>query len=116
MNRWFLVTITIQPKCLSKSSRLGLDIKHGCCVPAVAIRIYCRKKPEIENSPLESRVVWELLSSVESPDKYEIFFDNFFSSHKLLKELPEDNSKATGKIQDNRSEGCSLKSPKEANK
>ncbi|GFV31429.1 piggyBac transposable element-derived protein 3 [Trichonephila clavipes] len=74
-----------------------------------------REKNEIENSFLASKVVWKLLSisSVERPDKHEIFF---FSSHKLLTELSENNFKATGKIRDVRTERCPLKSPKEANK
>ncbi|GFQ80982.1 piggyBac transposable element-derived protein 2 [Trichonephila clavata] len=80
------------------------------------MRIYCGKKPETENSPLGSRVVWELLSSVKNPDKHEIFFDNFFSSHKLLTELSEKNFKATSTIRDNRTGRCPLKSPKEAKK
>ncbi|GFX76524.1 piggyBac transposable element-derived protein 3 [Trichonephila clavipes] len=75
-----------------------------------------KKKPEIENYPLGSRVVWEILSIVESPDMYKIFLDIFLSSHKLLTEMSENNFKATGKIPDNRTERCPLKSPKEANK
>ncbi|GFW88909.1 piggyBac transposable element-derived protein 3 [Trichonephila clavipes] len=77
---------------------------------------FIAEKLEIGNSPLGSRVVRELLFSVESPDRHEIFFDNFFSSHKLLTELSENNFKATGKIPDNRTERCPLKSSKEANK
>ncbi|PRD27645.1 UNVERIFIED_CONTAM: hypothetical protein NCL1_34771 [Trichonephila clavipes] len=45
-----------------------------------SMKIYCRKKPELENSPQGSSVYPKL----ENPDKHEIFFDIFFPSHKLL--------------------------------
>ncbi|GFU89509.1 hypothetical protein TNCV_4802711 [Trichonephila clavipes] len=67
MNRWSLPTITLQPKCLSKASRLGLDIKYGCCVPAVAILTLYEnlwKKPGTRNSPLGSRAEVPKLFSV----------------------------------------------------
>ncbi|GFW63451.1 piggyBac transposable element-derived protein 3 [Trichonephila clavipes] len=96
-----------------------MDTKYGCCVLALVIltllEFIVEKKTEIENSPLESRVVWELLFSVESPDKHEIFFDNFLS-HKLLTELSKKNFKVTGTIRDNRIGRCPLKSPMEAKK
>ncbi|GFV99866.1 piggyBac transposable element-derived protein 3 [Trichonephila clavipes] len=47
-------------KMFIKGKRLDLDIKYGCCVSEVTMRIDCGKKTKIENSPLGSRVVWEL--------------------------------------------------------
>ncbi|GFV27319.1 uncharacterized protein TNCV_3795141 [Trichonephila clavipes] len=44
-----------------------------------------------------SRVVWELLSSAESPDKHEHSLTVFLSD-KLLTERPKNNFKATGEI------------------
>ncbi|GFS85105.1 piggyBac transposable element-derived protein 2 [Trichonephila clavipes] len=100
------------------SIRFGYKIWMMCSSSGYpySMRIYSGETPEIENSPLGSRVAWELLSRVESPDKHEIFFDNFVSSHKLLTELSEKNFKATGTIRDNRTGRCPLKSPKEAKK
>ena len=81
-----------------------------------AMRIYSGKSSEKENSPLGSRVVWDLLSCVKNAEKHEIFFDNFFSSHTLLTELYEKGFKATGTIREFRTGRCPLKSPKEASK
>lgn len=49
-----------------------------------AMRIYSVKFSGKENCPFGSRVVWDLLSSVENPEKYAIFFDKFFWSYKLF--------------------------------
>ncbi|KFM77194.1 PiggyBac transposable element-derived protein 3, partial [Stegodyphus mimosarum] len=101
-----------------KQIRFGYKIWMLCSnngYPYV-MKIYSGKSSVTENSPLGSRVVWELLSSVENPSKREIFFDNFFSSHKLFTDLSENDFKATGTIRDFRTGRCPLKPPKEASK
>ncbi|GFU23203.1 piggyBac transposable element-derived protein 3 [Trichonephila clavipes] len=80
-----------------------------------SMRIYCgRKPPETKNSPLGSRVVWELLSTVQSSDIMKYSSKFVFSSHKLLTELSEKSFKTTGTIRDNRTGRRNFKSPKEA--
>ncbi|GFU99828.1 hypothetical protein TNCV_506491 [Trichonephila clavipes] len=63
-------------KMFIKGKPIGLRYKIWMLCPSgiypYAMRIYCEKKTEIENSPLGGRVVWELLSNVESPDKHEV--------------------------------------------
>lgn len=81
-----------------------------------AMRIYSGSSSEIENSPLGSRVVWELLSTIQNPEKHGVFFDNFFTSHKLLTDLSEKGFKATGTIREFRTGRWPLKSIKEASK
>ncbi|CAH0723619.1 unnamed protein product, partial [Brenthis ino] len=51
---------------------------------------------------LGENVVLDLLSVIEDPRKHRIFFDNFFSSHKLFCILKEKGNFATGTIRENR--------------
>ncbi|CAH0713964.1 unnamed protein product, partial [Brenthis ino] len=51
---------------------------------------------------LGENIVLDLLSVIEDPRKHRIFFDNFFSSHKLFSILKEKGYFATGTIRENR--------------
>lgn len=68
------------------------------------------------NEPLGTRVIRKMLSVVEDPDSYFIYFDNFFSSHALLITLKEMGFRATGTIRENRIAKCPIKSTKELEK
>lgn len=62
------------------------------------------------------QVVIDLLSVIKNPREHRIFFDNFFSSHKLFKYLCEKQFSATGTIRDNRIANCPLESTKSLGK
>lgn len=76
--------------------------------------LYSGKSTSAEGSnsqqPLGSRVVMDLLKCVEDPNSHIIFFDNFFNSHKLLKDLREMGFRATGTMRKNRVAYCPLQS------
>jgi DNA excision repair protein ERCC-6 len=65
-----------------------------------------------EGLPLGSEVVLSLLEIVDKPQYHKIFFDNFFTSYKLLSMLKEKHFFATGTVRDNRTGNCNLKSLK----
>nr|CAH7753836.1 unnamed protein product [Callosobruchus chinensis] len=46
--------------------------------------------------PLGSKVVLELLECVAQPSDHSVFFDNYFTSHSLLKMLRDKGFRATG--------------------
>ena len=61
-------------------------------------------------------VVTSSLSLCANPSDGHIFFDNFFSSYKLMETLSEKGFKATGTFQADRTYGCPLKCVKEFKK
>lgn len=65
---------------------------------------YCgaKQRQEKENLPLGSKIVLELLKVVDEPANHILFFDNYFTSHSLLRSLREMGFRATGTIRDNR--------------
>jgi len=71
--------------------------------------LYCgRCQKTITKSSLGFRVVKKLLSVVKAhsqPDQHHVYFDNFFTSHKLLIGLREMNSKATETVRPKRTNG-----------
>ncbi|KAJ8914400.1 hypothetical protein NQ315_017494 [Exocentrus adspersus] len=80
-----------------------------------AFDTYCgsKKKNEAVAStrstlPLGSEVVLDLLDIIAVPSDHTIFFDNFFSSHRLLDTLRHMGYRATGTIRDNRTKKCPL--------
>nr|CAH7746200.1 unnamed protein product [Callosobruchus chinensis] len=83
--------------------------------------VYCGAKPSsisTENQkkstlPLGSKVVLELLECVAQPSDHSVFFDNYFTSHSLLKMLRDKGFRATGTIRENRTNKCPLP-PKES--
>lgn len=82
---------------------------------------YCGAKQNIdkitkESLPLGSRVVLDLLSVVEEPKDHIIFFDNYFTSHDLMKTLRQSGYRATGTVRDNRIKKCPLPDQKQMKK
>lgn len=85
--------------------------------------VYCGAKPSsvsTESStkftlPLGSRVV-ELLECVAQPSDHTVFFDNYFTSHSLLKMLRNKGFRATGTVRENRTKNCPLPSKNSMNK
>jgi hypothetical protein len=69
---------------------------------------YCGAKQEVTKLPLGSKVVLDLLEVVDNPSDHIIFFDNYFSSHLLIKQLRDMGYRATGTIRDNRVKKCPL--------
>ncbi|KAB0804464.1 hypothetical protein PPYR_01434 [Photinus pyralis] len=63
-------------------------------------------KPEVNTLPLGSRVILDLLDIISVPSDHVVFFDNYFSSHGLLKLLKERGQRATGTVRDNRMRKC----------
>ena len=57
---------------------------------------------DTDHGPLGPCVVNSLLEVVENPVCHEVFFDNFFTSVGLLKNLRAQGIKATGSIRVNR--------------
>ena len=80
--------------------------------------LYYEKEPKKSPSiaPLGNRVVHKLLSVVEEPSSYVIFFDSFFTSYSLLCELQQKGFMATGTLHDNRTNRCPLKMAKQVEK
>ena len=72
------------------------------------IQIYCGKQGEDHTTPLETRVVNHLLACVSDPASHVVYFDNFFTSYQLVKDLAVKNIRAIGTIRDNRSSHCPL--------
>ena len=69
------------------------------------LKIYRGKEPDQPKLPLGTRVVNDMMSTIETYSaftKHEVYFDNFFTSYNLLQSLAEQNIKATGTVRDNR--------------
>ncbi|KAJ4446621.1 hypothetical protein ANN_13318 [Periplaneta americana] len=73
-----------------------------------AMEIHSGKKDSENQGPLGTCVVTGLLSVVRDPIQVEIYFDNFFTSYNLLKELKDMKIKATGTVREERTGHCSL--------
>jgi len=65
---------------------------------------------------LGASVVLQLLKSVEDPREHAVYFDNFFTSHKLLMKLREEHFHATGTVREQRLIDCPLASGKSLKK
>ena len=81
--------------------------------------LYCGKESnssETDKLPLGTKVVLNLLSIVDDPNSHCIYFDNFFTSHALLKKLKEMQFRASGTIRENRTEKCPLMDDKKMSK
>lgn len=61
---------------------------------------------------LGGQVVIDLLSAVDQPSHHRVFFDNYFSSYKLFRNLKEMRYFATGTIRDNRTNETPLENTK----
>jgi hypothetical protein len=71
------------------------------------MQIYSGKDSD-ENGPLGHRVINKMTEVIEKPSNHEIFFDNFFTSYDLLKDLKDKGIRATGAVQNNRTRKCPL--------
>lgn len=72
-------------------------------------QIYAGKSAANPQMPLGFRIVNEMISVVASKSdvkNHEFYFDNFFTSYRLMSELSERNVKATGTIRENRLGGA----------
>ncbi|KRZ83761.1 PiggyBac transposable element-derived protein 3 [Trichinella sp. T8] len=63
-----------------------------------AMQIYAGKESDKKNKPLGLRVVKHMVSYLNEHNKYHVYFDNFFTSHHLIKELTQRGIKAMGTI------------------
>jgi DNA excision repair protein ERCC-6 len=66
--------------------------------------------------PLGSKVVLQLTEKIDNPAEHALYFDNFFSSHSLLKTLREKNFRATGTVRENRTNKAPIMLPNEMKK
>ena len=74
--------------------------------------IYCGKEANRVTS-LGSHVVQTLLSPVLNKKQHVVFFDNFFTSYELMKNLADQDIRACGNVRENRTGRCPLPSNKE---
>ena len=73
-------------------------------------------KTKDSRMPLGPQVVSDLLSIVEDPACHCVYFDRFFTSYSLLRDLHEKNFKALGTIRKNRTMKCPLRLSKAVDK
>ena len=66
-------------------------------------------KTKDSRMPLGPQLVSDLLSIVEDPACHCVYFDRFFTSYSLLRDLHEKNFKALGTIRENRNMKCPLR-------
>lgn len=82
--------------------------------------IYCGKSQVTggaSEEPLGTRVVKNLLNKLDTdPKDHIVFFDNFFTSFKLLHDLRESGYRATGTVREGRTNKCPLMPVKEMKK
>ncbi|KRX76103.1 PiggyBac transposable element-derived protein 3 [Trichinella sp. T6] len=76
-----------------------------------AMQIYAGKESDKKNEQLGLRVVKHMVSYLNEHNKYHVYFDNFFISHHLIKELTQRGIKATGTIRNARIRNCPLMKP-----
>ena len=73
------------------------------------VDIYCGKSA-VADGPLGERVVMKMVDVVKcnsALNRHHLFFDNFFTSHRLLTNLSDKKVCATGTIRENRTNGAS---------
>lgn len=99
-----------------KPIRFGYKLWALCGVSGFCYNfdLYCGREinPGDETLPLGTRVVQNLLTVVEDPLSYEVYFDNFFTNLDLLRELYELGFRASGTIRADRTQKCPLVDPK----
>lgn len=101
-----------------KPIRFGYKIWMMCSSNGYpyGMEIYAGRKPEEQSAPLGTRVVTSMVALLEQPSAHEVYFDNFFTSHQLLRSLRDSDIKATGTIREQRCGRCPLKDKKEMRK
>jgi len=75
------------------------------------LKIYTGREEADRSSPLGTRVVQNMIAAVEhhtTIQHHHLFFDNFFTSHQLLKELADNGVRATGTIREFRTSKSEL--------
>ncbi|KRY14765.1 PiggyBac transposable element-derived protein 3 [Trichinella patagoniensis] len=60
-----------------------------------AMQTYAGKETDRKNEPHGLRVVKHMVSHLNEPNKYHVYFDNFITSHYLMKEMARRGIKAT---------------------
>ena len=96
---------------LGKPIRFGFKIWSLCGSNGYPyhLKIYQGKEKGRSQSPLGTRVVNSMVNIVERHSevhRHDLYFDNFCTSHQLLKELAEKSVRATCTIQENRTGGA----------
>ena len=67
-----------------------------------------KAKVEGSDEPLGTRVVKNALTICDQPEFHSVYFDNFFTSYKLLVDLHEQGFRATGTMRNDRTMECPL--------
>lgn len=83
-----------------------------------AFDLYCGKSPGANpTEPLGTRVVKQLLDKLSTnPRDHVVYFDNFFTSFDLLRDLRQVGFRATGTVREGRTKKCPLVAVKEMKK
>ena len=94
-----------------KPIRFGYKIWSLCSADGYPyhLQIYRGKEPNCSRDPLGLRVVNQIVDVVLAhsvPSSHQVYFDNFFTSYRLLKELKERGVPATGTFRDCRTAGA----------
>ena len=102
-----------------KPIRFGYKIWMLCSADGYPYQasIYCEKdESRPANTTLGEHVVLSLIKVVEEPASHEVYFGNFFTSHKLLTTLKSQGMRATGTVREGREGGANLTSKASFNK
>ncbi|KRY05277.1 PiggyBac transposable element-derived protein 1 [Trichinella patagoniensis] len=67
-----------------------------------ALKIYAGRDERKKNEPLGMKVIEEMISVLERPEKHELYFNNFFASYDLLEKLSGKMIRATGTMRNSR--------------
>ena len=80
--------------------------------------LYCgkEKRPELQDLPLGTRVVLDMISPVTDTGAHRLFFDNLFRSRTLLATLKARGLRATGTAREDRLDKCAVTPLKEMKK
>ena len=73
------------------------------------IKIYQRKEKKLQDQPLESRVINNMVDVITanfSALLHELYFDNFFTNYSLMSDLVKIDVQAIGTIRENRTAGA----------
>lgn len=76
-----------------------------------SFEVYCGKDSS-RTQPLGAHVVKKMVAEISKPDQHIVYFDNFFTSHRLLTDLAQLGIRACGTIRANRTNNCPLPSKK----
>ena len=80
------------------------------------VSIYEGKTEKTNDGPLGTRVVKSALEVCKELKKHDVFFDNFFTSSKLVNELNTIGFSSTGTMHENLSMKCPVRSVAEVKK